>query len=99
MHFSTGFQPLTDLPVVFASVLVLSTITPNISSYVNIQQYHSNVSTFIAKVAPVASHLNWVSYLKELSDTLICDLIQYGFSLNLDKSSFLPNSAVTNQWK
>jgi hypothetical protein len=50
-------------------------------------------------VAPVASHIN-VSLLGELSqgfhDTQILDLIQYGFPLDLDKSSFIPNSAITN---
>jgi hypothetical protein len=50
-------------------------------------------------VAPVASHINF-SLLGELSqgfhDTQILDLIQFGFPLDLDKSSFIPNSAVTN---
>jgi hypothetical protein len=50
-------------------------------------------------VAPVASHIN-IKLLGELSrgfyDTQILDLIQYGFPLNLDKPSFLPNLAITN---
>jgi hypothetical protein len=50
-------------------------------------------------VAPVASHINF-KLLGELSqgfyDTQILDLNQYGFPLNLDKPSFLPNLAVTN---
>jgi hypothetical protein len=50
-------------------------------------------------VAPVASHINF-KLLGELSqgfhDTQVLDLIQYGFPLDLDKSSLLPNSAVTN---
>jgi hypothetical protein len=47
----------------------------------------------------VASHINF-KLLGELSqgfhDPQILDLIQYGFPLDLDKSSFLPNLAVTN---
>jgi hypothetical protein len=50
-------------------------------------------------VAPVASHINF-SLLGELSqgfhDTQILDLIQYGFPLDLDKSSVILNSAITN---
>jgi hypothetical protein len=42
----------------------------------------------------VASHINF-QLLGELY-TQILDLIQYGFPLNLDKPSFLPNLAVTN---
>jgi hypothetical protein len=47
----------------------------------------------------VASHIN-IKLLGELSqgfyETQILDLIQYGFPLDPDKSSFLPNFAVTN---
>jgi hypothetical protein len=47
----------------------------------------------------VASNIK-INLLGELSqgfyDTQILDLIQYGFPLDLDKSSFLPNLAVTN---
>jgi hypothetical protein len=50
-------------------------------------------------VAPVASQIN-IKLLGELSqgfyDTQIFDLFQYGFPLNLDKESFIPNLAVTN---
>jgi hypothetical protein len=75
-HSSTGFQPLAHLPAPLTSVPTLPAITPNISSYLNIQHYYSNVPNFIAKVAPVASHLN-LSLLGELSqgfyDTQILD--------------------------
>jgi hypothetical protein len=50
-------------------------------------------------VASVASDIN-INLLGELSqgfyDPQILDLIQYGFPLELDKSCFLPNLAVTN---
>jgi hypothetical protein len=76
-----------------------SPIFNNIHSYVSIQQYYTGIPNFICKLAPVASHIN-IKLLGELSqgfhDTQILDLIQYGFPLDLDKSSFIPNLAVTN---
>jgi hypothetical protein len=47
----------------------------------------------------LASHINiklFGELLQGFHDTQILDLIQYGFPLDLDKSSFLPNLAVTN---
>jgi hypothetical protein len=47
----------------------------------------------------VVSHINiklFGELLQGFYDTQILDLIQYGFPLDLDKSSFLPNLAVTN---
>jgi hypothetical protein len=53
----------------------------------------------LAKLAPVASHIN-VHLFRQLGqgfhDQQIFDLIQYGFPLDLDKSNFIPNSAVVN---
>jgi hypothetical protein len=74
-------------------------VVSSLASYIAIQPFYSGSPNFISKVAPVASHINF-SFLGELSqgfhDTQILDLIQYGFPLDLDKSNFLPNSAVTN---
>jgi hypothetical protein len=90
-----------------ASALPASTIAPasppfsvsSLSTYIAIQPFYTGSPNFISKIAPVASHLN-LPLLGELSrgfyDTQILDLIQYGFPLDLDKSSFIPNSAVTN---
>jgi hypothetical protein len=53
----------------------------------------------LSKIAPVASHLNiklFGELLQGFHDTQILDLIQYGFPLDLDKSSFIPDLAVTN---
>jgi hypothetical protein len=47
----------------------------------------------------VASHINITIFgelLQGFYDTQILDLIQYGFPLDLDKPSFIPNLAVTN---
>jgi hypothetical protein len=78
---------------------VCASIIPSISQYTAIQRYYTGVPNFVCKVAPVASHIN-IKLLGELLqgfyDTQIVDLIQYGFPLDLDKPSFLPNSAVTN---
>jgi hypothetical protein len=74
-------------------------ISNHINSYNSIQQYYTGIPNFICKVAPVASHIN-IKLLGELSqgfyDTQILDLIQNGFPLDLDKSSFIQNLAVTN---
>jgi hypothetical protein len=77
----------------------ITTVYSNISSYLAVQQHYNGLLNFISKLAPVASHIN-IKLLGELSqgfhDTQILDLIQYGFPLDLDKSSFLPNLAITN---
>jgi hypothetical protein len=47
----------------------------------------------------VASHINIKVFGKlhqGFHDPQVFDLIQYGFPLDLDKSSFIPNLAVTN---
>jgi hypothetical protein len=47
----------------------------------------------------VASHINiklFGELLQGFHDPQILDLIQYGFPLDLDKPSFIPNLAVTN---
>jgi hypothetical protein len=77
----------------------ITTVYSNISSYLAVQHHYNGLLNFISKLAPVASHIN-IKLLGELSqgfrDTQILDLIQYGFPLDLDKSSILPNLAVTN---
>jgi hypothetical protein len=67
----------------------------------NIHQFHHSFGylNLSPKIVPIASHII-VQNFRELSqgfhDPQIFDLIQYGFPLDLDKSSFLPNLAVTN---
>jgi hypothetical protein len=74
-------------------------ISPNFNSYYSIQHLYSGLPNFISKTAFIASHIN-VDLFRELGqgfhDQQIFDLIKYGFPLDLDKSSFLPNLAVTN---
>jgi hypothetical protein len=100
IHATLGFLPSLSFPV--HNNLVsnsITTIYSNLSSYLAVQHHYNGLPNFISKLAPVASHTN-INLLDELSqgfhDTKILDLIHYGFSLDLDKSSFLPNLAVTN---
>jgi hypothetical protein len=100
LHSSIGFLPYCSIPVsVGSSHHSPSTVVSSISSYISVQSLYTGVPSFICKVAPVASHINF-NLLGELSqgfhDPQILDLIQYGFRLDLDKSSFLPNLAITN---
>jgi hypothetical protein len=72
----------------------------NITSYIGIQKLYRGIPNFISKSVPVASHINiklFGELLQGFYDTQILDLIQYGFLLDLDKPSFIPNLAVTNQ--
>jgi hypothetical protein len=64
-----------------------------------IQSSFNGIPNFISKTVPLASHINiklFGELLQGFYDTQIIDLIQYGFPLDLDKSSFIPNLAVTD---
>jgi hypothetical protein len=69
------------------------------NSYTKIKFVPGDFLNFLSKIAPIASHIN-VQLFRALSqgfhDPQIFDLIQYGFPMDLDKSFFLPNLAVTN---
>jgi hypothetical protein len=74
-------------------------LSNNISSYLGIQSLYKGIPNFISKSIPLASHINiklFGELLQGFHDIQVLDLIQYGFPLDLDKSSFLPNLAVTN---
>jgi hypothetical protein len=100
IHSTLGFIPLAQLP--FSSNHGegeghLVNITSNIFSYTS--TFYQGIPNFISKLFPVASHINLKLFgelLQGFYDTQILDLIQYGFPLDLDKSSFLPNLAVSN---
>jgi hypothetical protein len=96
-HNSFGFVPFS--PLIVSQNVSLPTITPSIGAYLAINTKYSGIPNFLAKVAPVASHIN-VQLFRALGhgfhDQQIFDLIQYGFPLDLDKSNFIPNSAVAN---
>jgi hypothetical protein len=74
-------------------------ITPTFSNYLAVQSLYNGSLNFISKIAPIASHIN-VDLFRELvqgfHDQQIFDLIKYGFPLDLDKSSFIQNLALTN---
>jgi hypothetical protein len=104
LHSAIGFLPSTILPVSNISNSAYNTsshlnpplvIQSNINSYLSVQNFYTSFPNYISKVAPVP-----IKLLGELSqgfhDLQILDLIQYGFPLDLDKSSFIPNLAVTN---
>jgi hypothetical protein len=75
------------------------TINPDVRSYINIQHLYQGLPNLLSKTAIIASHIN-VNLFQELCrgfhDPQIFDLIKYGFPLDLEKSSFIPNLAVTN---
>jgi hypothetical protein len=81
------------------SPLIISSNVPGFSSYLSIQNLYSGTYNFISKIAPIASHIN-VNLFRELGqgfyDQQIFDLIQFCFPLDLEKSTFIPNSAVPN---
>jgi hypothetical protein len=104
LHASLGFLPTSPIPSTsflldFSSVPSPPSVVSFLSSYLSIQSHYTGSPNFISKVAPAASHLNF-TLLRELSqgfhDTQILYLNKYSFPLDLDKSSFLQNSAVTN---
>jgi hypothetical protein len=103
IHLNIGFIPLG--PFVSGNFIALNSgegggfINSNISSYIQIQNKYTGIPNFLSKIAPVASHINiklFGELLQGFHDTQILDLIQYGFPLDLEKSSFIPNLAVTN---
>jgi hypothetical protein len=108
-YFNSGVGSLTQLQASFgffpASSLLVSSNVPGrsffsqINSYVNFSSKFSGVPNFLAKLAPVASHINIQKFRelgKDFYNQQIFDLLQFGFLLDLDKSNFLPNLAVVN---
>jgi hypothetical protein len=97
LHNTFGY--FNHSPLVVSANVPNSSISANILDYVDFNKKFSGAPNFIAKLAPVASHIN-VQKFRELGqgfhDQQIFDLIQYGFPLDLDKPNFIPNSAVTN---
>jgi hypothetical protein len=97
IHHSVGFLNLS--PLTISSNLPGPCIFPNFQQYLSIQSLYYGFPNFISKIAPIASHIN-VDLFRELSqgfhDQQIFDLIQYGFPLDLESHSFIPNLAVTN---
>jgi hypothetical protein len=96
-HNSFGFFNFSSLTISYN--VPGFPIKPVFSNYLSIQHLYSGTYNFISKIAPIASHIN-VNLFRELGqgfhDQQIFDLIQFGFLLDLEKSTFLPNSAVTN---
>jgi hypothetical protein len=97
IHHTWGFINLS--PLIISSNIPHIAITPTFNNYLSVQQLYSGVPNFISKTVSIASHIN-VDLFRELGqgfhDQQIFDLIKYGFLLDLDKSSFIPNLAVTN---
>jgi hypothetical protein len=96
-HNSFGFVPLS--PLIVSQNVSLPPITPTLKAYLALNSKYSGIPNFLAKIAPVASHIN-IQLFRELGqgfhDQQIFDLIQSGFPLDLDKSNFLPNLAGSN---
>jgi hypothetical protein len=96
-HHSFGYS--NHSPFIISSNILGFPISPTFSNYLAVQSLYNGSPNFISKIAPIASHIN-VDLFRELGqgfhDQQIFDLIKYGFPLDLDKSSFIPNSAVTN---
>jgi hypothetical protein len=71
----------------------------NINSYIAMSSFYSGTHNFLARVAPVTSHLN-INLLRALSDShfdpQIIDLLHFGFPLDLEKSNFIPSSKIKN---
>jgi hypothetical protein len=97
IHHSFGFLNIS--PLIISSNVSGFSISPSFNSYLSIQHLYTGVPNFISNIAPIASHIN-VDLFRELGqgfqDQQIFDLIKYGFSLDLDKSNFISNSAATN---
>jgi hypothetical protein len=97
MHHSFGF--INVAPLVISQNIPGPPLVPNFHNYLAIQNLYTGSPNFISKIAPIASRIN-VGLFRELCqgfhDQQIFDLIQFGFPLDLDKSTFFPNLAVTN---
>jgi hypothetical protein len=68
-------------------------------SAVSIQHHYKDFPNFLSKTAIIAFHINLKLFrllCRGFHNPQIFDLIQYGFLLDLEKPSFIPNLAVSN---
>jgi hypothetical protein len=89
-----GFIPLGELPV--AAGPPGPTINVNVADYLRVINVYAGLPNYICKTAPVASHLN-LNLLRYWAqghhDLQVCDLLEFGFSLDLDRHKFISNSS------
>jgi hypothetical protein len=99
MHHSFGFINLA--PLVISQNIPGPPLVPNFHNYLAIQNLYTGSPNFISKIAPIASHIN-VGLFRELCqgfhDQQIFDLIQFGFPLDLDKSTFFSKFSSYQPW-
>jgi hypothetical protein len=97
MHYACNLDDLV-MPVL-DDLPSFPPLQHNINHYLNISSCFSGLPYYMARVAPVTSHLN-MGLLSALclshSDPQIVDLLHFGFPLDLDKSKFLPSSKIIN---
>jgi hypothetical protein len=92
-----GFVPLGELPVVAGPPG--PTINVNVADYLRVINGYAGLPNYICKTAPVASHLN-LNLLRYWAqghhDLQVCDLLEFGFPLDLDRHKFISNSSIIN---
>jgi hypothetical protein len=91
-HLHNSFGYFNSSTLFVSSNVSADFISANIEEHVNFNNNFSGEPNVLAKLAPVASHIN-VQLFRQLGqgfhDQQIFDLIQYGFPLDLDKPNFI----------